>query len=215
MLHIKAVVSRNIRSFVVVLVVLGIAKLRWGCLVTLVDSKWLLVESMSVMSTRKDTDTQTHRHTDEVVRRTSVLTVQEPPSSFILAWMAAMAFSSASTPCALSRALVVITYTGVASSLTLIGNSSVLHLRPSRRPSLMASIPWYVKHVTSRSARRRMACGVRRRLMFLTSSSLTTSDGHSMPSNTSSGVLSTSNTRGQVERVALAQRKREREMWRT
>ena len=211
MLHIKAVVSRNIRSFVVVLVLLGIAKLRWGCLVTLVDSKWLLVESTSVMSTRKDTDTHTH----EVVRRTSVLTVQEPPSSFILAWMAAMAFSSASTPCALSRALVVITYTGVASSLTLIGNSSVLHLRPSRRPSLMASIPWYVKHVTSRSARRRMACGVRRRLMFLTSSSLTTSDGHSMPSNTSSGVLSTSNTRGQVERVALAQRKREREMWRT
>jgi hypothetical protein len=124
--------------FLIVLVIILIQQQRLrGGFITFVNSKWL--KSIDAHTDRErereislQSNTTDHSHD---VHRTSVRIVHEPPSSVILAVMVAMAFSRASTPWALSKALVVITYTGVASSLTLIGSSSVLHLIPSRKPS--------------------------------------------------------------------------------
>lgn len=74
------------------------------------------------------------------------------PLALMSTAMASIAVLSVSTPISLSNVIVVITYIGGAISLILTGASATLLLSPSRRASLIASMPSYVKHVTSMSA---------------------------------------------------------------
>lgn len=75
------------------------------------------------------------------------------PFALTEAVMTSIALVNVSTPNSLSRVTHVMTYIGGAINLITTGASRTPVASPSARPSLIASIPSYVKQVTSISAR--------------------------------------------------------------
>ena len=96
---------------------------------------------------------------------TAILIVISPPSCSITSSILFTAFSITSIAASFSGEVVVITYNGGATSRMAILISSVLSASPDLRAFLIASIPWYAKHLTSTSARILTGFGVRRRAM--------------------------------------------------
>ena len=133
---------------------------------------WSLPLSISLNSTA------THRSHEE--KNTCTY-----PFALINTAIASIAVLSVSTPISLSRVIVVITYMGGAISLIFTGASATLLLSPSRSASLMASMPSYVKQVTSMSALIFTGWGASLLLTYDTTAVLVSSSTSS-PSNMSS-----------------------------
>ena len=109
------------------------------------------------------------------------------PLALMSTAIASMAVLKVSTPISLSRVIVVITYIGGAISLILTGASATLLLSPSNSASLIASMPSYVKQVTSMSALILTGWGASLLLTYVTTAFLVSSST-SRPSKISSSV---------------------------
>lgn len=92
----------------------------------------------------------------------SILTMQFPPAPSMFFRISIIAASKVSMPTAFSKHVLVRTYNGGETSLTLTWLSGVFLASAVRRAVLTASMPSYPKHVTSTSARTFVGCGVRR-----------------------------------------------------
>mmetsp|Transcript_5218 Transcript_5218/g.13051 ORF Transcript_5218/g.13051 Transcript_5218/m.13051 type:complete len:260 (-) Transcript_5218:312-1091(-) len=87
--------------------------------------------------------------------------------------MTLVALFNSAIPASFSNVMVLSTYMGGAISLILMGLCSVPVAMPAKSASRMASIPSYVKQLTSTSARILMGWGASRLRMYILSSSMT------------------------------------------
>jgi len=111
--------------------------------------------------------------------------MQLPPAPSMLLRISTIAASSVWIPTAFSRHVLVRTYKGGETSLTLTWLSGVFRASAVRSAVLTASIPSYPKQVTSTSARTFVGWGVRRFPIYDFSSSATTSLGKETSCQTS------------------------------